>query len=216
MEGVRAWRPSRLCVLWLAVLASLMTTVLVAPVLTDDSDGVRFLGRWLLEIWLVLGLIAWALARVNVREVLTVGQRLVALVIGAGILIAHFSFGVWAQYPFSDWGMYTRSQEPVVYTDLVMIMDDDTASDATESRLPISGVVPTTSPRGFLSRIEGLVRAAEEGDEDAERTVRAVLRELVSEHGDPAVAGVDVRWCSVAGRGPSLETSCETAMTVQR
>ena len=216
MTGLRAWRPSRRCVLWLAVLASLLTTVFILPVLTDDSDGVQFLGRWLLEVWLFVGLLAWALARIDIREILTVGQRLAAVVLGAGILVAHYSFGLWALYPFSDWAMYTRSQEQVVYADLVMIADADAEADAPESRLPLSEVVPTTSPRAFLSRIAALVRAAEEGDLAAEQTVMVILRSILSEHADPAATGVEVRWCSVTGRGPTLETSCETAMTVRR
>jgi hypothetical protein len=206
-------RSRRAAILWAVVLLAIVLGSFIVPVIVAplDTVGSRLLGRWLVEVWLLVGLVAWSLHRVDVRELLTVSQRTVAVVLVAGLAMSQFSFGRLGSYPFLTWGMYTISQDRVVYADLVMLDGDEEVG-----RLPVSALVPASDARGFLSRVEELLRRAEQGDEEARDTLTLTIRRLLAAHGDLAVEAVDLRWCDVTGAGHELRSVCTTALVVRR
>jgi hypothetical protein len=198
---------------WTVILLAIIVGGFVAPALLAGPDvlGSQLLARSLMEIWLLVGLVAWSLHRVDVRGLLTITQRAVAIVLLAGLLVSQFTFGRLGGYPFRPWGMYTAPQDRVAYAELVMLDGEDEVG-----RLPVSTLAPTTSSRGFLSRIEEMLRQAEDGDQEAVDALTLTISRLLAAHGDPAVDAVDLRWCEVTGVGPQLGTACLTAMVVHR
>jgi hypothetical protein len=197
---------------WAVVLLAIVIggSVVSAMVAEDAGAGSRLFGRWLLEIWLLVGLVAWSLQRVDVRGLLTVAQRIVAVVLVAGLLLSQFSFGRLGGYPFMPWGMYTVPQDRVVYADLVKFDGEDEVG-----RLPLFTLVPADA-RGFLSRIEASLRQADAGDQEAARVLALTIRRLLAANDDPAVDRIDLRWCETTGDGPELRTSCESALVIPR
>jgi hypothetical protein len=162
---------------WAVVLLAIVLGAFVVPsvVAPLDAAGSRFLGRWLLEVWLLVGLMAWALHRVDVRGLLTVSQRTVGVVLVTGLVVAQLSFGRLGSYPFLTWGMYTVPQDRVVYADLVMLDGEEDLG-----RLPVAALVPTSDARGFLSRIEAFLHLAEDGDAEAVRVLTLAMQRLLA------------------------------------
>jgi hypothetical protein len=197
---------------WLVVLLAIVLGAFIVPAVATPLDltGSNLIGRWLLEVWLIIGLAAWSLHRVDIRGLLTATQRTVTVVLIAGFLVSQLTFGRLGGYPFMPWGMYTVPQDRVVYADLVMLDGEDEVG-----LLPISSFVPADA-LGFLSRIEGMLRQAEEGDEEAARSLDLTVRRLLAAHGDPSVDAVDLRWCEVTSALPVLRTACTTALVVHR
>jgi hypothetical protein len=204
---------NRAAIAWTVILLAIIVGGFVAPAMLDgpDAGGHHLLGRWLVEVWLLVGLVAWSLHRVHVRGLLTVTQRAVAAVLVIGFVVSQLSYGRLGSYPFLTWGMYTVSQDRVPYLDLVML---DAAGEA--GRLPVASFVPASDARGFLSRIDGLLREAEDGDDQADRALELTVRRLLAAHGDPTIEAVDLRRCEVSGAGVDLGTVCISARVVHR
>lgn len=212
-EGEVAAPRRRAWVVWLGVAVGLVGCLVLLPAAEGEPGGgtARIAARWLLEPWLVLGLLCWVLRRVPVRRIVSPGQSVLVGAVVVGTLAAQ-SLPMLNAYPLTDWSMYSSPTDSLRYTEFGMV----DAQGRPVADLPIADLVPNTLGRAFMDRLSEWVERAEDGDGQAVEVVEATLIALLAEVDDPSVAGVDVRWCYVEAPTPQEPARCELALSVDR
>ncbi|MFA9428629.1 hypothetical protein [Egicoccus sp. AB-alg2] len=204
---------SRFWIAWWALGIVALVGLVVVPLILDVSGGVsvpRF-NRWLVEVWLVTGLVALVVRRLRPFDLWNRTQKVVFTGLAVGVLVAQLSPISLPIYPFSDWAMYTEPAAEVPYPAFVMLADG-----AEVGHLPIADLVPNVLGREIMDRFGELSVRAEEGDTGAEQAITKLLHRLLDAHGDPDVDAVEARSCLVAGTGIARHTDCRTVLVVQR
>ena len=200
---------SRFWIAWGAIGMVLLVGLVLLPLATA-ADVPRF-NRWVVEVWLIAGVVGLVVLRLRPFQVWTGLQRLVFSAIAVGMLVAQLSPVPLPLYPFSEWAMYTEPVEEVTYPAFVMLSDGEEVG-----HLPIADLVPNVLGREIMDRFGELARRAEDGDAGATRAIETLLRRLIEAHGAPQVDAVEARSCTTSGHGSGVVTNCRTVLVVAR
>lgn len=196
-------------VIWWGVGAGLAGSwVAFAP--ASGEGSVVF--RWMLEPWLVGGLLLWTLGVMPLRAMLGRTRAVLVGTLLAGALLAQFAPGGAVAYPLTQWSMYTAPEESVRYAHFEML----DASGRELGHLPVADVVPSASGRAYMDGLAQRMARAEDGDQDAARTLRVTLDALLDSTDDPEVVGVEARWCAVEAPTRDRPARCRSVLTVTR
>jgi hypothetical protein len=197
---------------WAAVALFLLLLHVVAPRMGLDNQSLLRRGiSQLSQVWIVAGIVAWAIRPLfPLRRLVTSMHPVQRVLVGAIItmlFVAQYA-PVADRYPFVRWSLYTVQSNSEDYLEFRML-----AGGSPIGHVPFRQLVPTNASRAFMSRLGTLVTRVQEGDATARRKLEEILAAFIAELGDPNVDGVEVRECRVEEPTAEQPAKCEAIMT---
>ena len=172
------------------------------------ADSRAYLFTWLAESWVLLGVAIWLLRRVRAQAFGSRLQRLVVAALLIAVFLGQLSPLRGTFYPFTHWSMYTSPAAEVEYARFLLVSDGEVVEE-----LDISALSLLASNRAILARLHVLLRATDDGDEQAENDLEASLRTISRFHDGTDFDTIEGQRCSVTGDRP-VRTTCRTVLEV--
>lgn len=168
--------------------------------------------KWVTEIWIVAGLMAWVVRSAAGRERLQGVQGHLVRTLLVVATIVHLVPLIPHTYPFAHWSMYTVPAREIVYSEVRLV--SGTGDDL--GPLPIADLVPGRPARAFSDLLDDWLDRVDSGELGARGVLAEAMHGFLQRIDDPVVAGVEIRRCIVSDPTPQRPAACRRAMVVRR